>query len=349
MSRFRIIFFDSKPYWEKVFEDINNAIFQLQFDFKFIQEKLTLDTVSLAKGFPAICCFVRDDLASPEVLKSLCTFGTKLILMRCSGFDNVDTRACTQLGISITRVPSYSPMSVAEHATALMLALNRKLTQVNARVHKHNFSLDGLVGFEMFGKTVCIIGTGAVGTCLAKIMLGFGCRVLCYDIIKNKEIEKLHEEGQNIGYIRDQHTILREADILSLHLPLTDQTRHIINYKSLTQMKPSALLINASRGDLVCTADLLDALKERRIGGAGLDAIEAENLHIFEDYSNKPNAPMNDTLVQLLTFENVILSGHMAFLTNEALAKIAETTLKNAVGFVKGKRFAQISNSLNEE
>jgi D-lactate dehydrogenase len=289
---------------------------------------LTEETVRLATGFPVVCCFAHDKL-NARVLGELKTGGTKLIALRSAGFNHVDLSAAAKLGLPIVRVPAYSPYSVAEHATALILSLNRKISKASARVHELNFSLEGLVGFDLHGKTVGVVGTGRIGSAFARIMAGFGCHVLAYDLNPNPELQ-----DQNwIRYVPiDQ--LYRNSDIISLHIPLMPSTRHLVDAKALQKMKKGVMLINTGRGALIDTPALIDALKSSHVGFAGLDVYEEEENIFFQDLSD--TVLQDDVLARLMTFPNVLITAHQAFLTREAIHNIVETTLDSIRDFEQG-------------
>ena len=291
----------------------------------YFDTRLTKDTVALAKGFDAISLFVNDDASAP-VLEMLATHGIKYIVLRSAGFNNVDLAAANKLGIKVARVPAYSPYSVAEHAVALMLALNRKLIRANNRVREMNFSLDGLTGFDMNGKTVGIVGTGKIGAIAAKILHGFGCHLLAFDVTENEEIK----EKYKVEYT-DFDSLCRQSDIISLHVPMNNKTKHLINKTSLANMKTGAMLINTSRGGLVNAKDAVQALKSGHLGYLGLDVYEEEEGLFFEDHSD--SILQDDTIARLMTFQNVLITSHQAFLTDTALRNIAETTIANINSF----------------
>lgn len=291
----------------------------------FFDATLNQHTAVLAKGFPAVCVFVHDIL-DEETLTVLRDGGTELVVLRCAGFNLVDLKAAGRLRMHVTRVPEYSPYAVAEHAMALLLALNRKLHRAHNRVRDGNFSLDGLVGFDLHGKTVGVIGLGKIGSVFARIAHGFGCRVLGHDVARNEKLQT--ELGLTYAPLEQ---IYAEADVISLHVPLMKETLHMINHKTLTQMKPGAVLINTSRGGLIHAADLVDALKAGTLGGAALDVYEEEEAVFFRDLSG--TILQDDTLSLLLSFPNVLVTSHQAFLTVEALQNIAATTLANVTAF----------------
>ncbi|WP_122665886.1 2-hydroxyacid dehydrogenase [Pseudomonas viridiflava] len=293
----------------------------------FQPARLTLETVALADGHEVVCAFINDDLSAP-VLEQLAAGGTRLIALRSAGYNHVDLPAAQKLGISIVRVPAYSPHAVAEHAVALILALNRRLHRAYNRTRDGDFSLHGLTGFDLVGKTVGIVGTGQIGATFAKIMSGFGCQLLAYDPFPNPQVEALGARYLSL------EELLQQAQIISLHCPLTPQTKHLINAQSLATMQPGAMLINTGRGALVDTPALSEALKSGQLGYLGLDVYEEEALLFFEDRSDHPL--QDDVLARLLTFPNVIVTAHQAFLTHEALGAIAQTTLDNIDAWASG-------------
>ena len=329
----RIAVFDSKPYSKAIFLERNKS----RYNFAFYEHRLDHDTVGSAAGFDVVCPFVNDVLDAPVVSKLAgCNVG--LIAMRCAGYNNVDLAACHEAGISVVRVPAYSPHSVAEHSVALMMTLNRKIHRAYNRVREGNFSLTGLVGFEMRSKTVGVVGTGRIGCCAVDILLGFGCRVLAFD---PNPREDLLRRGVQYMALDD---LLSQSDVVSLYVPLMPQTHHIIGARAISRMKPGAMLINTSRGGLVDTQALVDALKSGQIGSAGLDVYEEEGDYFFEDYSNA--LITDDTLARLLTFNNVIVTSHQAFLTHEALTNIADTTLENVREYECGRRGKDLTNGV---
>ncbi|MEJ2664739.1 MAG: 2-hydroxyacid dehydrogenase, partial [Spirochaetia bacterium] len=296
------------------------------------------DTVSLSAGFQVVCAFVNDDL-SVGVLEQLKQNGVKLVAMRCAGYNNVDIDAAHKLGISITRVPAYSPNAVAEHAIALTLALNRKIYRAYNRVREGNFSLTGLVGSELYQKTAGVIGIGKIGKCLVQILNGFGMNVLGYDKFQDREFAEQH----TLAYV-SLNELFAAADVISLHAPLLPETYHIINKASIQKMKPGVILVNTSRGALIDTSALINGLKSGKIGAAGLDVYEEEEEYFFEDLSDK--IITDDTLARLMTFNNVIITGHQAFLTKEALSEIARVTLESIIRFEQGGRFRELPNAV---
>ncbi len=293
----------------------------------FFDTHLDTRTVRLADGFPAVCVFVNDSV-DKDVVAALAAGGTRFIVLRSAGFNHVDLDAAARAGIAVARVPAYSPHAVAEHTVGLILALNRQLPRARARVREGNFSLDGLMGFDLHGKTAGLIGIGRIGLLVARILSGFGCRVLASDPYAQVP-EELPLE------LVDSETLLAEADIVSLHCPLTPQTHHIIDASALAQMKPGVMLINTSRGGLVDTRAVIAALKTGRIGYLGLDVYEEEGDLFFEDLSNRIIA--DDVFARLLTFPNVLITGHQAFFTDEAMTAIARTTMANLDAFAAGR------------
>lgn len=301
---------------------------------KYHEAPLDLDTVHLAAGYDAVCIFVNDK-ADAEVLTQLKAGGTGLVALRCTGFNNVDLKSAAQLGLKVVRVTDYSPYSVAEHAVALLLAINRKIHRAYNRTRDSNFALDGLMGFDLHGKSVAVIGTGKIGRVFAKIMVGFGCNVIGYDKYPSKEFEELG------GHYAQPGEIGRDADIVSLHAPLTPETYHIINADTIARAKRGALLINTSRGGLVDTEAVIEGLKSGQIGGFAADVYEQEAGLFFRDLSSV--VVTDDVLQRLISFPNVIITGHQAFFTQEAITTICETTLKSATEFQNGQ---QLSNEI---
>ena len=288
--------------------------------FVFLEGRLDSTTVALADGAQAVCAFVNDRLDA-EVLRALHGGGVRLVALRCAGFNNVDLAAAAALGIAVGRVPEYSPHAVAEHTAALVLTLNRKIHRAYNRVREGNFALEGLLGFDLHGRTVGLVGTGRIGACFARIMAGFGCRVLATAPEVNPECEAL-----GVQYV-DLDGLLACSDAVSLHCPLTPQTRHLIDAGALTRMKRGAMLINTSRGAVVDTRALIAALKSGQLGSLGLDVYEEEADLFFRDLSDE--VLHDDLFARLLTFPNVVITGHQAFFTADALRAIAETTLAN--------------------
>ncbi|HUA07639.1 MAG TPA: 2-hydroxyacid dehydrogenase [Candidatus Acidoferrales bacterium] len=291
-------------------------------------ERLHSKTAVMAKGFAAVSTFGIDSVDA-ETIRVLAESGTRAILQRAAGFDNIDVRAAAQVGITVLRVPAYSPQAIAEYAIALMLALNRNIHRAYNRVREGNFDLTGLMGFNMFGKTAGVVGTGNIGTETARILRGFGCTVLAHDVVQNQHCKEL-----GVTYV-DFETLLARCDVISLHCPLTPQTRHLIDAKALARMKPGAMLVNTSRGAVVDAEAAIEALKSGRLGYFGMDVYEGEGPLFFADRSN--SIIKDDTFERLTTFPNVIVSGHQAWLTREAAQAIATTTLQNAADFEAGR------------
>lgn len=330
----RVAVFDTKGFTRETFAAQNRDRYALT----FFEHRLNENTVTSAIGFPVVCIFVNDRVTAP-VVERLKELGVELIALRAAGYNNVDLAACDAAGISVVRVPEYSPQSVAEHAVALMLVLNRHLTRAHDRVREGNFSLDGLVGFEMRGRTVGVVGTGHIGKCISGVLLGFGCKVLGFDVRQDEELA-----GRSGFEYTDMDRLLRESDIITLHVPLIPQTQHIINTESLAKTKPGVMIINTSRGGLVDTQALINGLKSGHIGSAGLDVYEEESEYFFEDYSGL--VIRDDVLARLLTFPNVVITSHQAFLTREALTNIAETTFNNIQQYQEGKRGQELQNGV---
>ncbi len=321
----RIAIFDTHSYDRHAFETANaNGAH----DLVFFEPRLTSATAPLATGFGAVCAFVNDRL-DRQTLTLLHGGGVRLIALRSAGFNHVDLQAASELGLRVVRVPEYSPYAVAEHAVALMLSLDRNIHRAFGRVREANFSLDGLVGFDLHGKTVGIVGTGRIGAVLAHIMRGFGCRILANDLRENQQL--VDDLGVRYVSLTD---LYRESDIVSLHVPLTPATRHLIDAAALRSMKRGVMLINTGRGALVDTRALIQALKQGHVGTAGLDVYEEEEGIFFSNLSDQ--VLQDDVLARLLTFPNVLITSHQAFLTKEALANIAETTLANVSAFERG-------------
>jgi len=325
---FQTVVFDTKPYDRDALE---RASAGRDLEWRFLEGRLSADTAALAQGAQAVCTFVNDHVDRP-CLQVLAKLAIKHVALRCAGFNSVDLHAAKELGISVTRVPAYSPYAVAEHAVALLLALNRKIPRANNRVHDQNFALNGLVGFDLHGKTAGIFGTGKIGRITAQILRGFGMRVLAYDPFPS--IAWAEKYGVEYG---DSRTLARESQVISLHTPLTPETYHIIRQETLELMKPGTILINVSRGALIDTTALIEALKCGRLGGVALDVYEEEEGVFFEDLSGK--ILQDDELARLLTFPNVLITAHQAFLTHEALAEIARVTVANLAAFASSEPF----------
>jgi D-lactate dehydrogenase len=292
-----------------------------RYELKLLDTFLSTDTPELARGCEAISIFTQDQ-ATGDVLDKLKAIGVKYIALRCAGYNNVDIQHARQLGIRVVRVPDYSPNAIAEFTVAIILALNRKLIRSHYRIMEMNFSLDGLVGFDMNGKTVGIIGTGKIGRVVAKILYGFGCKILANDLMQNQEIIDAYE----VTYT-DLDTLYQQADIVSLHAPLTKETHHMVNAKVIAKMKKGVMLINTGRGGLVKTQDVIQGLKTEQIGYFGMDVYEEEKGLYFEDHSE--DILQDDAIARLMTLRNVMITSHQAFLTDTALINIAKTTFEN--------------------
>jgi D-lactate dehydrogenase len=328
-SGLKVAFYDVKPYDHLYFDP---AAKQAGIDLQVHDFRLSAANAASAKGANAVCVFVNDQV-NAACLEALAAQGIKLVALRCAGFNNVDLEAAKAHGIRVVRVPAYSPYSVAEHTVALLLTLNRKVHRAYNRVRELNFSLSGLVGFDLHGKTVGILGTGKIGKITAQIFRGFGGVVLASDLFPDQEWAK-----QNGVTYRTQTEVLAKSDIVSLHLPLTKESYHLLNAETISQMKKGAYLINTSRGKLVDSTAVIDALKTQHLGGVALDVYEEEEGVFFEDHS--ATALQDDVLSRLLTFPNVLVTSHQAFLTEEALRAIAETTIDSINRFISGKEIS---------
>lgn len=316
----KVAFFDTKPYDIPGFDHYSaNSDLQI----KYFETRLNEDTVSLAQGYDAVCVFVNDTV-SATVVEKLCEMGVKVLVLRCAGFNNVDIRAC-QGKLPVYRVPAYSPYAVAEHAMALLLTINRRTHKAYIRTRDFNFSLQGLAGFDLHGKTVGIVGTGKIGRVFADICKGFGMNILAYD--------KFPAKDSGLHYV-ELPELFEKSDIISLHCPLTEETRHIIDAASIARMKKGVTIINTSRGALVNTEDLINGIKDKKVGAACLDVYEEEGDFFYEDFSG--HIVQDDKLVRLIAMPNVIVTSHQAFLTQEALDSIANTTIDNLTRFFQG-------------
>ncbi|MEM9091802.1 MAG: 2-hydroxyacid dehydrogenase [Cyanobacteria bacterium P01_F01_bin.53] len=313
----KIAFFSAKAYDKQSFETTNQTF---NHTLTFFEPRLTPKTAALAAGFPVVCVFINDELGE-ETLREIAANGTQLIALRCAGFNNVDLDIAKELGLKVVRVPAYSPYAVAEHAVGLIMMLNRKLYRAYNRVREDNFALKGLLGFDLHGKTVGIVGTGKIGECFARIMNGFGCQLLAYDVRENPALLDL-----GVHYV-ELPKLFSLSDVISLHCPLLPATHHMINGESLQQLKPGAMLINTSRGGLIDTKAAITALKSGQLGYLGIDVYEDEGSLFFQDLSD---TVIQDDIFQLLqSFPNVVITAHQAFFTQEALTNIASTTLEN--------------------
>ena len=322
----RIAMFSTKPYDRRSFDAAPQAA---QHELLYLEPRLAPLTAALAAGADAVCAFVNDDLSAP-VLERLAAGGTRLVLLRCAGFNNVDLAAAQRLGLKVARVPAYSPHAVAEFTIGMMLALVRGIHRAYQRTRDGNFALEGLLGFDLHGKTVGVLGTGKIGAIVARILAaGFGCRVLAYDIHPDPALQAI-----GVTYA-DPRSIAAEADIITLHCPLTPETRHIVRAETLAVAKRGLVLVNTSRGALVDAEAVIEALKSGRLGGLAIDVYEQEADLFFEDLSNE--ILVDDVIARLLTFPNVLVTGHQAFFTAEALGAIAEVTIGNATRFAAGE------------
>jgi D-lactate dehydrogenase len=320
----KIAIFSTKSYDRTYFDKCNlkNA-----FQLTYFDAPLNADTTNLTVGFEAVCVFVNDKLDKLTIEK-IAHNGIKIIALRCAGFNNIDLEAARLNQVKVVRVPAYSPQAVAEHAVALILTLNRKTHKAYNRIRESNFSLENLIGFNLYNKTIGVIGTGKVGIAFSEIMQGFGCKVIAYDI---KTSSVLESKGVEYKTLDD---LLRQADIISVHCPLNPQTRHLINKDAFDKMKNGVMLINTSRGAVMQTADAIQALKTGRLGYLGMDVYEQEEHLFFKDLSE--SVIQDDTIMRLMTFPNVLITAHQGFLTKEALEQIATITLKNLMDFEKG-------------
>lgn len=320
----KIAFFDAKPYDRDSFDAANSG----RYDICYFDTRLTASTAILADGCDAVCAFVNSEVTEDTIAK-LAALGIRVLALRCAGYNNVDFQAAYRHRLTVVRVPAYSPYAVAEHAAALLLTLNRHLHKAAARTRDYNFSLAGLTGFDLHGKTAGIVGLGKIGRCFSNICLGLGMEVLAYDLFP--------KDGDGLKYV-DLDTLLSRSDVISLHCPLLPETAHLINAGSLAKMKDGVYIINTSRGGLIDTPALLAALRSGKAGGAGLDVYEEESEWFYEDKSNVTR--QDETLSLLVSLPNVIVTSHQAFLTREALENIAMTTLGNLDDFFGGRPLA---------
>jgi len=316
----QVTMFSAKPYDRRSFAAANRDRHRID----FLEPRLTPETATLARGAEVVCAFVNDDLGA-DTLRGLAAGGTRLVALRSAGFNHVDLAAATAAGIAVARVPAYSPHAVAEHALALILTLNRKTHRAWNRVRDGNFALDGLLGFDMHGKVAGVVGTGLIGSIVVRLLTGFGCTVLASDPFPNSDCVAL-----GARYV-ETDALFAESDIVALQCPLTPETRHLVNDRTIGLMKPGAMLVNTGRGEVVDTRAVIRGLKSGRIGALGLDVYEEEGDLFFEDLSGE--VMTDDVFARLLTFPNVLITGHQAFFTAEALQAIAETTLANIDAF----------------
>lgn len=325
----RVAVFNTKPYDRRFLAEANA---DFGHELRFLEPRLDRATAVLARGHAAVCVFVND-VVDAEVLAALAEGGTQLVALRCAGFNNVDLAAAARWGIDVVRVPAYSPHAVAEFTIGLMLAVDRRIPRAWARVRDNNFALDGLIGHNLHGRTVGVIGTGKIGALVARILrAGFGCQVLASDIAGNAELEAI-----GVRYV-DRGALLREAEIVTLHCPLTPDTRHLIDARAIREARDGLMIVNTSRGALIDTAALIEGLKSRKVGTVALDVYEQEADLFFEDLSSE--IVSDDLFQRLLTFPNVLVTGHQAFLTEEALSAIARTTLQGLADAEAGRPLA---------
>ncbi len=320
----KVLVFSCRPYDTEFLLRANQGKHQLD----CVEARLELHTAVLARGYPAVCLFV-EDLANAEIVETLSGNGTRLIVLRSTGFNNVDLEAADRLGMTVMRVSRYSPYAVAEFAVGMIIALNRKLHRAYNRVREGNFRLDSLVGFDLNGKTVGIVGTGNIGRVVARILKGFGCTLLGYDVTEDAECKNL-----GVRYLSFRE-VLEWSDIVTLHIPLTPDTHRMINGETIGLMKKGAMLINTSRGALVDTEAVIASLKSGQLGSVGLDVYEEESHFYFKDLSEE--IIPDDVLSRLLTIPNVLITGHQAFFTAEAMAQISQTTISNIDDYVEGR------------
>lgn len=319
----KILFYDTKKYDKDSFEKIRESYSDIDIDY--LDTDLTPQTARLSKGYDGVCAFVSSDVGT-DVIKTLADKNVKLILMRCAGYNNVDIKTAGELGITILRVPGYSPEAVAEHAMALALAVNRRIHKGYIKVRENNFSLIGLTGIDFHGKIAGIVGTGKIGAAMSKICRGFGMDVIAYDIYPNKELDF-------VTYV-DLDTLLKNSDLISLHCPLTEESYHLINTSTIEKMKKNVVLVNTSRGALINTEDLIKGIRSKKFFGVGLDVYEEETNNVFE---NREDDILETSITaRLLSFPNVIVTSHQGFLTEEALEAISKTTLQNARDYENG-------------
>jgi D-lactate dehydrogenase len=321
----KIAFFSTQPYDREFFNRENR---DERFLYQFYETHLGPHIVQAVNDVDAVCVFVNDRV-NREVIEVLASRGVKIVALRCAGFNNVDLDAAREFGISVCRVPAYSPEAVAEHAMAMLLTLNRKTHKAYNRVREQNFSLNGLLGFNLYGKTIGVVGTGKIGKAFCRVVKGFGCKLLAFDIYEDEQIK-----GMGVSYV-DIDTLYRSSDIISLHCPLTPENKHMINSTSIQQMKNGVILLNTSRGALIHTEAVIDGLKKCKIGGLALDVYEQEEKLFFKDLSG--TIIEDDTIQRLMSFPNVLITAHQAFFTEEALTQIAVTTLRNIEELLLGR------------
>ncbi len=321
----KIAFFSTQPY-DRMFFNRENQ--DERFTYQFYETHLGPHIVQAVNDVDAVCVFVNDRV-NREVIEVLASRGVKIIALRCAGFNNVDLDAAREFGIAVCRVPAYSPEAVAEHAMAMLLTLNRKTHKAYNRVREQNFSLNGLLGFNLHGKTIGVVGTGKIGKAFCRVVKGFGCKLLAFDIYEDEQLKEM-----GVSYV-DMDTLYKSSDIISLHCPLVPANKHMINGSSIQQMKDGVVLLNTSRGALIDTPAVIEALKIRKIGGLAIDVYEQEEKLFFKDLSG--TIIEDDTIQRLMSFPNVLVTAHQAFFTEEALTQIAGTTLRNIEGLLLGR------------
>jgi D-lactate dehydrogenase len=321
----KVAFFSTKPYDRKFFNEANRSAGH---EITYFETRLTRQTLKLAEDHECACAFVNDQLDA-SVLIALAAQGTRLLALRCAGFNNVDINSAQELGITVVRVPAYSPHAVAEHTVGLMLALNRRIYWAHSRVREGNFSLDGLLGFDMNGRTVGIVGTGKIGECVANILHGFGCRILAFDKVVNPAVE-----GHYGGEYVELDELFSRSDIITLHCPLFAETHHLVDMDAIAKMKKGVMIINTSRGALIDSKAAVEGLKSEKIGYLGIDVYEEEEELFFEDKTFQIRT--DDVFARLTTFPNVVITGHQAYFTEEAVSAIARTTLENITAYENG-------------
>ena len=319
----KILFYDTKPYDQESFDAVLKDYPGITIDY--LKTDISKSTVRLAQGYDAVCLFVASDV-NGEIVQALNDCGIRLILMRCAGFNNVDMNKANECGITVLRVPNYSPEAIAEHALALAFTVNRHIHKAYIKVRENNFSLMGLTGFNFFGKTAGIVGTGKIGSAMCRICHGIGMRVLAYDKYPNQSLDF-------VEYV-SMDELLRQSDLVSLHCPLTKETYHIIDLEAIEKMKDGVILVNTSRGALISTNDLIKGIRQLKFSGVGLDVYEEEQENVFEN--REGDILETSVTARLLSFPNVVVTSHQGFLTKEALEAISKTTLDNAVGFKNG-------------
>lgn len=320
----KVVFFSSKPYDQVFFNKENDKTYANSpntYSFRFLENQLNEDTVKVVDGGETVVCVFVNDIVNKAVIQELASRGVKMIALRCAGFNNVDLDAAREHGIAVARVPAYSPEAVAEHCVALILTLNRKTHKAYQRTRDQNYALNGLLGFNLNKRTVGVIGTGRIGQAFIKIMLGFGCRVIAYDLYPCPHLKELGVE------LVDLDTIYAESDIISLHCPLMKENKYMINEQTIEKMKKGVFIINTSRGGLICTVDVIKGLKSQKIGGLAIDVYEQEEHLFFQDLSG--TIVEDDVIQRLTSFPNVLVTAHQAFFTEEALSQISSVTMNN--------------------